>query len=135
LTVLATLALAGFALTACAQPYRSGTAKPTAVTQPPAGVAPSAVPGAVPVPESAQGGKPDANSAQYRADLESCYNFAQARIAHDQRIESDSSAAFDAYPSGIGVAELSGRMSEFANRNRRSLLYGDCMRAKGYSQN
>jgi len=103
------------------------------VAPPPAGVAKSVPSAAVPVPETAKGG--GAASTQYRADLESCYSFAQARIAHDQRIESDSSAAFDAYPSGIGVTELSGRMSEFASRNRRSILSSDCMRAKGYSQN
>ncbi len=131
LKVLPILALAGFALVACAQPYRSGAAKPTPVEPPPAGVAPGAASGAVLVPES----KDDEASAQHRADLEACYRFAQARIAHDARIESDSGAAFDAYPSGIGVAELSGRMSEFARRNRRSILYGDCMRDKGYSQN
>ncbi len=102
---------------------------------PPAGVAPSVPTGAVLVPDNAQRGQSGAASARYRADLESCYSFAQARIAHDERIESDSGAAFDAYPSGIGVAELTGRMSRFARDNRRSFLSSDCMRAKGYSQN
>ena len=36
---------------------------------------------------------------------------------------------------GIGMAELKGQMSQFERGNRRSRLYGDCMRAKGYRQN
>ena len=76
--------------------------------------------------------KPDATNAQYRADLESCFDFAQARIAHDERIETDTRAAFDSAPSGFGVSELSGRMSAFERKNRRSSLYCECMRDKGY---
>ncbi len=86
-----------------------------------------------PLPGGPQWSKPGASSAEYRADLEACYEFAQARIAHDQRIETDSSAAFDTFPSGLGVSELSGQMNEFERKNRRSSLYRECMRAKGYS--
>ncbi len=133
LKLLAILTLAGLVLTACAQPYRSGATKPTYVAPPPPGAAAGVPSSAAPVPESVRGG--GAASTQYRADLEACHAFAQARIAHDRRIESDSSAAFDPNLDGIEVAQLSGRMSEFANRNRRSTLSSDCMRAKGYTQN
>ncbi len=98
---------------------------------PPAGVDTGSASGAAPAPARA----PDTDSAQYRADLESCFSFARARIARDERMESDSSAAFDAYPQGLGMGEIRGRMNTFANRNRRSKLYSDCMSAKGYSQN
>lgn len=133
LKLLALAALAGFVLTACAQPYRTGPKKSTSVPPPPAGVdmsAPSPS-GAAPAPARA----PDTGSAQYRADLESCFSFARARIARDEQMEADSSAAFDAYPQGLGMGEIRSRMSKFANRNRRSKLNSDCMRAKGYSQN
>ncbi len=130
------LAIAGFALTACAQAYRPSAAQPAPVAAPPTvRAAPSAPSSGVSTLENSQWGKPGATNAQYRADLESCYNFAQAQIAHDERIESDTGAAFDAFPSGIGVAELKGRMSQFERGNRRASLYGECMRAKGYSQN
>jgi len=116
------LVLGGFALAACS--FSLGPRSPS----PPASRAPTA--GSPPA--SDQWAVPDTNDTQYRADLESCYDFAQARIAEDERTEIDSSAAFDASPSGLGVTELSGRMSEFERKNRRSSLYGECMRAKGY---
>lgn len=76
--------------------------------------------------------KPDGSSVEYRADLESCFDFAQARIAHDERIEAETRAAFDSAPGGFGVSELSSRMNAFERKNRRGSLYRECMRDKGY---
>lgn len=76
--------------------------------------------------------KTDVTSTQYREDLESCHNYALAQIAHDERIETDSGAAFEVFPSGLGVTDLSQQMNQFERKNRRASLYSDCMRDKGY---
>jgi len=78
--------------------------------------------------------KPGALSQSYRSDIESCYSFARARVAHDERIDNDSGAAFDSGASSIGLTDLRGRMDRFARNNQRASLFGDCMIAKGYSR-
>lgn len=83
-------------------------------------------------PGGPQWTKPDATKEEYRADLESCFRYAEAQIAHDERIETDTGAAFDAAPGGLGVTELRSQMSAFERSNRRASLLRDCMRDKGY---
>jgi hypothetical protein len=76
--------------------------------------------------------KPGATTERYRADVDSCYAYAQAQIAHDARIESDSGAAFPDANDGFGLSALRGRMSNFERANRRPVLFSKCMEAKGY---
>ncbi len=71
---------------------------------------------------------------RYRADVESCYNYAQARVDHDARIESDVNAAFQTSARGFGLSELRGRMSNFERTQRRPVLFTNCMVAKGYAR-
>ena len=112
-------------------PSAPASAAPRAPASAPSGTAPvSSVPAA---PESGgQWVKPGLSKAEYRADLESCFRYAQAQIAHDERIETDTGAAFDAAPSGLGVTRLRSGMTAFERKNRRTTLYHECMRAKGY---
>ena len=130
--------MAAVLLAACTQrpaprgPEAAPVAPPAGTASPQAGSSTHLAPAAAPQ-GTAQWTKPDGTNVEYRADLESCFGFAQARIAHDERIEADTRAAFDATPgSGFGVSELSRRMSAFERRNRRAILYRECMRDKGY---
>jgi hypothetical protein len=75
-----------------------------------------------------------ASDARYRADVDSCYAYAQAQVAHDVRIESDVSAAFQSETGGLGLAELRGRMNNFERTRRVPSLFNSCMVAKGYSR-
>ena len=76
----------------------------------------------------------DTADERYRADVESCYSYAQARVDHDARIESDVNAAFQTSARGFGLRELRGRMSNFERTQRRPVLFSDCMVAKGYAR-
>ncbi len=71
---------------------------------------------------------------RYRADVESCYTYAQARIDRDARIEDDVNAAFQSSARGFGLRELRGRMNDFERTQRRPVLFTDCMAAKGYAR-
>ena len=71
---------------------------------------------------------------RYRADVESCYSYAQARVDHDARIENDVNAAFQSSARGFGLSELRGRMSNFERTQRRPVLFTNCMVAKGYAR-
>ncbi len=71
---------------------------------------------------------------RYRADVESCYTYAQARIDHDARIEDDVNAAFQTSARGFGLRELRGRMNNFERTQRRPVLFTNCMAAKGYAR-
>ncbi|MFQ5773523.1 MAG: hypothetical protein ACE5GS_03300 [Kiloniellaceae bacterium] len=127
--------VAGLALGACAPSPRPGPPPSPVQAQPEAGAPVPQEEGVVlRGPEGSEWVKPGVTSARYRADVESCYSYAQAQIAHDVRIESDSSAAFETFPSGLGITELRGRMREFERTNRRPILFTNCMVAKGYSR-
>ncbi len=71
---------------------------------------------------------------RYRADVESCYTYAQARIDHDARNEDDVNAAFQTSARGFGLRELRGRMNNFERTQRRPVLFSNCMAAKGYAR-
>ena len=75
-----------------------------------------------------------AADTRYQSDVDSCYTFAQARVDHDERIESDVSAAFQTEAGGLGLASLRGRMNNFERSRRRPSLFNSCMVAKGYSR-
>ena len=131
------LVLAAVALASCVQRPAPPAAGPAAAVPPPPPASSQVRPGPAVAPAVAPQGraqwvKPDGASADYRADLEACFGFARARIAHDERIEADTHAAFDAAPGGFGVSELSDRMGAFERKNRRASLYRECMRDKGY---
>lgn len=128
-------------LAACAPASKTGLApagkeSQTLGTAPPPGAeAPEPQPGIIlREPGGTQWVKPGVTDERYRADLEDCYRYAQAQVAHDARIESDSGAAFESFPSGLGWTELRGRMSEFERNQRRSILFSNCMVAKGYDR-
>lgn len=89
----------------------------------------------VPAPEPDVGrwGKPGVSSAAYQADVDTCFAYAQAQIAHDRRIERDSTAAFETFPDGTNLPQLRDRMNEFERGNRRIDLFDDCMESKGYA--
>ena len=134
------IALAGFALAACAQQPAPRAHDPASLAAPPAGAptadAPLAAPSGAALPPGEEPWREvGVTRAQYREDVESCYAYAQGQIAHDERIEVESGAAFEAYPSGLGVTELRGRMDRFERGNRRASLYSECMLAKGYRAN
>lgn len=131
-------AVAALALAACsAAPETGVTPRQPAVAAPAAPGAPAG-PEAEGIefrgPEGTQWVKPGVTSESYRADIDDCYSYAQAQVAHDVRIESDSRAAFETSPSGLGLTELRGRMDQFERGNRRSILFSNCMVAKGYSR-
>lgn len=137
---------AGLALAACARsvPVQKGEPAPA----PPPDDAAMAVPAPTPPPadggdagaivlkgpEGTQWVKPGVSEERYRADVDSCLSYAQAQIDHDERIERDSAAAFDTFPSGLGTTELRSGMSRFERTNRRGSLFNDCMVAKGYAK-
>lgn len=73
-------------------------------------------------------------SAAYQGDVDSCYAYARAQIAHDVRIESDVGAAFDSEAEGLGLTALRGRMNNFERSQRLPALFNSCMTAKGYSR-
>jgi hypothetical protein len=136
---------AGLTLAACARSAVVGAGAPPpppppddaamavpAPTPPPAGKEAGAI--VLKGPEGTQWVKPGVSEKRYRADVDSCLSYAQAQIAHDERIERDSAAAFDTFPSGLGTTELRSGMSRFERTNRRSSLFNDCMVAKGYAK-
>lgn len=90
---------------------------------------------AVPAPDRASGrwAKPGVSTAAYQADVEACFTYAQAQIAHDRRIEQDSAAAFETFPEGTNLPQLRDRMNEFERGNRRIDLFDECMESKGYA--
>lgn len=138
LKILFPIALVCLALTACAQRPGPRAGGQTAVPAPPASAplgATLGTPGEAALPPGSEPWRDlGVSRTEYRADVESCYAYSQAQIAHDERIEADSGAAFDAFPSGLGMAALSSRMNQFERKNRRGSLYSECMRAKGYSR-
>jgi hypothetical protein len=69
----------------------------------------------------------------YQAAVDACYRFAQARIAHDVRMESDAAASLDQYSEGLGLSELRGRMRDYEQSGRRRELFERCMRERGYT--
>ena len=78
--------------------------------------------------------RPSTTSEHYREDADSCYAFARGEIAHDARIENDVGAAFQSEAGGLGLAALSGRMSNFERTRRIPSLFNRCMAAKGYGR-
>ncbi len=72
--------------------------------------------------------------ARYQSDVDSCYAYARGQVAHDARIESDVSAAFQSEAGGLGLAALRGRMNNFERTRRVPSLFSSCMVAKGYSR-
>ena len=78
--------------------------------------------------------QPEKTNERYRADVESCYSYAQAQIDHDVRIENDINSAFQGTSAGFGLTELRGRMNNFERRRRRPALFSNCMMAKGYNR-
>ncbi len=74
---------------------------------------------------------PSATADRSKPDVEACYNFAQAQIDHDVRIERDRSAAFDSSAGGLGLTALLERMSTFGQSKRRRTLFIDCLKAEG----
>jgi hypothetical protein len=71
---------------------------------------------------------------RYQGDVDSCYAYARGQVAHDARIESDMSAAFQSEAGGLGLAALRGRMNNFERTRRVPSLFNSCMVAKGYSR-
>ncbi len=71
--------------------------------------------------------------ARYQSDVDSCYAYARGQVAHDARIESDVSAAFQSEAGGLGLAALRGRMNNFERTRRVPSLFSSCMAAKGYA--
>ena len=71
--------------------------------------------------------------ARYQSDVDSCYAYARGQVAHDARIESDVSAAFQSEAGGLGLAALRGRMNNFERTRRVPSLFNSCMAAKGYA--
>ncbi len=101
-----------------------------------AGIAASALL-AITVPALANGivlVDPSATADRSKPDVEACYNFAQAQIDHDVRIERERSAAFGRSDIGLGLTSLLERMSTFGQSQRRRTLFIDCINAKGYSR-
>lgn len=78
--------------------------------------------------------KPGVEASERQADISDCYDYTQAQIAHDTRIQADRTS--DGRSAGIGGEETSFmvRMDEFQIRNQRDSLFNRCMRAKGYSR-
>ena len=120
------------ALSACApaRAPKSAPAAPTARTAPPAPDEGIVLLG----PDGTAWVKEGVSDIRVQDDIDGCYRYAQAQIAHDVRIESDSQAAFDAFPQGLGWTELKNRQRRFERGNRRSILFTDCMIAKGYAK-
>ena len=129
-----TLVISGLALAlaACAPAPapRTAPAAPTARAAPPAPDEGIVLLG----PDGTAWVKEGASDARVQGDIDGCFRFAQAQIDHDVRIESDSQAAFDAFPQGLGWTELKNRQNRFERSNRRSILFTDCMIAKGYAK-
>lgn len=127
-------ATAAWALAACTPAPRTEAPPPEPVAEAaPAPAAPEGEGIELRAPEGTEWVKPGVTSERYRADVDDCYSYAQAQIARDVRIESDSRAAFEGSPSGLGLNELRGRMSDFERRKRRLSLFNNCMVAKGYT--
>ena len=84
-------------------------------------------------PEGAVWIRSGAPDPRYQSDIDSCYAYAHGQVAHDVRIESDVSAAFQSEAGGLGLAALRGRMNNFERNRRVPSLFSNCMVAKGYS--
>ncbi|MCH8997002.1 MAG: hypothetical protein IID48_01885 [Proteobacteria bacterium] len=78
--------------------------------------------------------RPGTASEPYREDADSCYSYARGQVAHDARIESDVSAAFQSEAGGLGLAGLRRRMNNFERTRRVPTLFNRCMVAKGYGR-
>ncbi|RMD64575.1 MAG: hypothetical protein D6826_02090 [Alphaproteobacteria bacterium] len=78
--------------------------------------------------------EPETGNTARQADIDACYHYAHAQITRDRRMETDSSAAFDAFPSGLGLGALRQRMSAYEQGNRQASLFEACMESKGYAQ-
>jgi hypothetical protein len=79
--------------------------------------------------------KPGVSREQKRADLEACFQFAEAQVANDIRIDDDISAARDrvnSYQTRFGG--LTRRVDGHYYSRQRSALLEDCMQSKGYSR-
>lgn len=146
--------LAGLALSACSGQAKLGVSPPA----PPAAPAPltspapilAPAPALAPAPEGTappdEGGKvvvsgPDgavwtksgATADRIRADMDNCFSYARAQIAHDVRIEEQPPSTFDTSFGGLGLIELQSRMNAFERNRRTPALVSACMRAKGYA--
>lgn len=84
-------------------------------------------------PDGAVWVRSGAVDARYQSDVDSCYAYARGQVAHDARIESDVSAAFQSEAGGLGLAALRGRMNNFERTRRVPSLFNSCMAAKGYA--
>lgn len=71
---------------------------------------------------------------RYRSDADDCYGYAQAQIDHDARIESDADAAFGDRARNTASVALQQQMSQFGRDKRLPRLFGQCMKAKGYTR-
>lgn len=113
--------------------YPYGAVPPAGAEAPATTESPGAEEGiVVHAPDGSVWVKPGATTERYRADVDSCYAYAQAQVAHDARIESDAGAALPDGNDGFGLSALRGRMSNFERTNRRPALFSNCMEAKGY---
>ena len=84
-------------------------------------------------PDGAVWVRSGAVDARYQSDVDSCYAYARGQVAHDARIESDVSAAFQSEAGGLGLAALRGRMNNCERTRRVPSLFNSCMAAKGYA--
>jgi len=85
-------------------------------------------------PDGAVWIRSSAPDPRYQNDIDSCYAYAHGQVAHDVRIESDVSAAFQSEAGGLGLAALRGRMNNFERTRRVPSLFRSCMAAKGYGR-
>ena len=120
------------ALAACAPASapKTAPAAPTARAAPPAPDEGIVLLG----PDGTAWVKAGVSDVRVQDDIDGCFRYAQAQIDHDVRIESDSQAAFSAFPQGLGWTELQNRQRRFEQGKRRAILFSNCMVARGYVQ-
>ena len=129
------LVVSAFALVlaACApapkSPPPSAPSKPSTMAPAPATSQPGVV---LLAPDGTAWVKEGTPDQRTQAEIDDCYRYARAQIDHDVRVESDSQAAFESFPSGLGWTELQNRQRRFEQDNRRAVLFSNCMVARGY---
>ncbi len=109
--------LAGLALSACSGQSKDGVSPPS--------------PAVAPTTEAVIWTRSGANKTRTRSLIDNCYAFAQGRIAHDTRIESERSLGFDTSSGGLGLIELRARMNAYERNRRFPLLVRECMKSEG----
>ena len=136
--VVALLASA-FLLFACDY-YPPPVFEKTTAPPPPEGTASTSARAAEPAPARVSGDgttvwiKEGVEDSQRRADIDDCYGYAKAQVRRELRIQEDRVAA--GRTSGIGGEEkfFRARMDRFETGRQFEILFGRCMRAKGYNQ-